>query len=135
MDKILLRKLNNNDVVEILALIGKNYLPKLSETFIGYGLFINEEIVSIAFLSIFYICPNDDSKNGLVGEISGVFTKKEQRNNGFAKQCVEKLIDYGKNVGTDYITIDSLNTAIQFYDSIGFKFQSDNESRMYIIPN
>lgn len=127
-----IRNLCNQDIFKISKLTGYNNIPLFNDLFKGVGLFNNDDLISVAFLSIFYIYPNDEAPNGFVAEISGVFTKLEDRNKGYAKRCIQYLLSICKHLKIDYVTIDAVKTAEDFYKKIGFIYQSQQECRMYI---
>lgn len=127
----MVRLLTNDDSFEISALTGVKKVPIFNDAFIGYGFFVNDKLVSVAFLSCFSIFPNPETERGKVGEISGVYTKPEYRQEGFARKCIEKLISVAKDKGIDYIGIDSVMSAKFFYERLGF-FYMEDEKRMFL---
>lgn len=68
-----------------------------------------------------YKCPNR-------GEITELIVSKNVRNNGIGNMLMNKMEDYFKSVGCEYVLVDVFaynENAIKFYDGNGY------HSRMY----
>lgn len=58
-------------------------------------------MVSIALLHIMEMPANKRILNGLAGEVLNVFTEKEYRGRGLCTTLMKKVIEYGKERGSD----------------------------------
>lgn len=102
------------------------------DNIVGVGVYVNDTLVSMAFVSYVYRIPCTDSPHGLYGELHGVYTSPEYRNNGYAYMCCEALINKCKTE-LDYISCYAKCSAKNLYYKLGFINQSDDEMRLWKI--
>lgn len=101
-----LEKVNNND--------GKCYLAVENDKAVGLIMGYVRTYDEYDYLD--YKCPRS-------GEVSELIVSKTARSNGIGKQLMQKLEDYFKGIGCEYIFIDVFaynKNAIRFYEKLGF---------------
>lgn len=112
---------------EVAALLDKNIA---SNTFLLFGEYRGDDLAAIGALSIFFVFPCPDSPCGLIGHISGVYTRPQYRHQGLSAAIVDQIIDAGREAGCDYVCLDS--TADELYRKAGFIHAPENETRMWL---
>lgn len=70
----------------------------------------NDEIIGTARLVI----------SDKIGKIGRVCILKEFRNKGIGSKLMNKIIEYSKSIGLEYLSLESQVYAIPFYEKIGF---------------
>ena len=102
------------DLEEVSKNNGKCYLAIDNDKVIGLIMGIIVKFDEYDYLD--YKCPKE-------GEITELIVTNKVRNQGIGKALIEKLENYFKSVGCEYIMVDvfayNLN-AIQFYDREGY---------------
>ena len=96
-----------------------------------YGTYIDDKLVSICGLSIFKYFPQADDLSCKVGYITCVYTKDEDRGNGYQKQVFQKCIELGKQMGITRFKLSTKNPiAMKMYENFGFK-EDKNAKKMW----
>lgn len=86
-----------------------------------YGLYVENELVSICGLTIFKYFPQADDLSCKVGYITCVYTKDEFRQNGYQKMVFEECIKLGKELGIKRFKLSTKNPiAMKMYEQYGF---------------
>ena len=101
-----LEKVNNNE--------GKCYLAVENDKVVGLIMGCVKGYDEYDYLD--YKCPRS-------GEITELIVSKNARSNGIGKKLMQKLEEYLKNIGCEYIFIDVFaynKNAIKFYEKTGF---------------
>ena len=81
----------------------------------------DQEIVSIAFLCIFYRLPSNKHPTGKYAQLYGVFTSPDYRGNGYAKDCVSLLLKQAESLDIDAVALNSTEAAQNMYERLGFE--------------
>ena len=97
-----------------------------------YLAIINDKVVGLVMGCIFPYDDNDylDFKCPKRGEVTELIVTKKVRSNGVGKALMDKIEEYFKSEGCEYITIDVFaynESAIKFYDKKGY------HNRMHVV--
>ena len=79
------------------------------------------EIVGCATISYINILPTFDHPTGKRAYLMNVYTNKNYRRQGIAKQMLAQLIAEAKNKGVTEISLDATESGRPLYKSLGFK--------------
>ena len=139
-----IKKLNKSNIEEIIPLrialqkvdfennlgIAENILINKTRQFLKenldndlfmYGLYVEDELVSICGLTIFRYFPQADDLSCKVGYITCVYTKDAFRNKGYQKKVFEECINLGKELGIKRFKLSTKNPiAMKMYEQYGF---------------
>jgi ribosomal protein S18 acetylase RimI-like enzyme len=145
MDKIEYRKAEDYDV-EILTSLrikmlceGNNYNMSFIEkmrlntneyfknelangNYISWLALINKNIIGMCGITFFKISPNDWCLIGKTGYIGNMYTEKEYRRKGIAKNLLIKIIEEGKMKKCERILLDTTEMGKDLYKKCGFKY-------------
>ncbi len=80
----------------------------------------NNTIISTAFLVIMEKPANLNFITGTIGEVLNVYTCKEYRRQGIARQLMEMLIDYAKACKLDFLELKATSDGYPLYKKLGF---------------
>lgn len=94
--------------------------------------FLNGQPVCTAFLTINEGPPNDQYPNGLIGYVFNVYTAKEHRGKGHAKQLLSQLIAEARRLGATAINLNASAAGQGLYKQLGFNTLSDTAMRMLL---
>lgn len=87
-----------------------------------FGLYVDNNLVSICGLTIFKYFPQADDLSCKVGYITSVYTKDKYRRNGYQKKVFLECIKLGETLGIKRFKLSTKNPiAMKMYESVGFK--------------
>ena len=99
----------------------KFLMENLDTDLFMYGLYFENELVSICGLSIFKYFPKADDLSCKVGYINSVYTKDEFRHNGYQKKVFGECIKLGQELGIKRFKLSTKNPiAMKLYEQFGF---------------
>ena len=88
------------------------------------------KLVSIMTASFNYVFPHDDGKRGRMVHISGAFSHRDSRGQGYATRLIEAIEkDARRYFKADYLCCDS--TADELYAGSGFVHAPTDETRLW----
>ena len=86
-----------------------------------YGVYVEDELVSICGLTIFKYFPQANDLSCKVEYITCVYTKEKFRQNGYQKMVFEKCIRLGEKLGIKRFKLSTKNPiAMKMYKQYGF---------------
>ena len=92
-----------------------------NDSFTAYGYFLNDQIISSAFLITDKCPPGLNNLNGTFGIIMNVFTYPEHREKGYARAVMEYLIEDAKRKGIQVLDLYATENGKPLYEKLGFK--------------
>ncbi|BBF44043.1 histone acetyltransferase HPA2 and related acetyltransferases [Lachnospiraceae bacterium KM106-2] len=78
-------------------------------------------LIGSAFLIVIEKPANLSFPHGRVGTVLNVYTDKEYRNKGIAKNLMKMLIEDGKKMGLDYVSLEATKAGYPVYKKVGFQ--------------
>lgn len=88
-----------------------------------------DKVVGCATISYINIMPTFDHPTGNRAHLMNVYTNKNYRRQGIAKQMVSKLIEEAKTKGVTEISLDATEAGRPLYKNIGF---TENKEAMVL---
>ena len=88
-----------------------------------------DKVVGCATISYINIMPTFDHPTGNRAHLMNVYTNKNYRRQGIAKQMVSKLIEEAKTKGVTEISLDATEAGYPLYKNIGF---TENKEAMVL---
>lgn len=82
--------------------------------------FDGEEVIGCASMSYICIMPTFSHPTGKRGHLMNVYTRKDYRGKGIAKNMVQMLIDEAKEKGCTEISLDATEMGRPLYEALGF---------------
>ena len=93
-----LKEINSKEDIEDLILSTKKYFfDNIEKNLLCWAIEVDDEIVSIASLNIFYRIPYAENLLGKEGYILNVYTLPSYRKKNMADTLIKVIIDYAKN--------------------------------------
>ena len=93
----------------------------LNKELFMYGVYVDNQLVSICGLTIFKYFPQADDLSCKVGYITCVYTKDEFRQRGYQKRVFEECVNLGKELGIKRFKLSTKNPiAMRMYEQYGF---------------
>ncbi|TGE39225.1 GNAT family N-acetyltransferase [Desulfosporosinus fructosivorans] len=92
-----------------------------SDSMVCYLAIEDGEIISIVILCVYYLIPKLHNHMGKVGYIFSVYTLKEYRGQGLAKELMSRTIETAKRIGVKEIYLNGEEKAIPMYKKLGFE--------------
>lgn len=87
-----------------------------------FGVYVDNNLVSICGLTIFKYFPQANDLSCKVGYITSVYTKDEYRRNGYQKKVFLECLKLGETLGIKRFNLSTKNPiAMKMYESVGFK--------------
>lgn len=87
-----------------------------------FGVYVDNNLVSICGLTIFKYFPQADDLSCKVGYITSVYTKEQHRRKGYQKKVFLECLNLGKKLGITRFKLSTKNpSAMKMYESVGFK--------------
>lgn len=81
-----------------------------------------EKIISTVILCIYDVIPKELNDTGKVGYIFSVYTLKEYRGRGLAKELMRRTVEEATERGVKEIFLNAEEKAVPLYNSLGFEF-------------
>ena len=95
-----------------------------------YGIYHENELVSVMTATYCYVFPHADSPQGKVVHISGAYTRPDMRRRGLAAQILQAIEqDAVRCFHADYMCCDSV--ADRLYTRAGFVHSPEDETRLW----
>ncbi|MEJ9227471.1 GNAT family N-acetyltransferase [Priestia aryabhattai] len=103
----------------------KNYLETeiSNQNFVSYIAKNDEEVVSVSGVSFFKRPPYLENLQGVEAYILNMYTLPSHRNQGLARQLLEKCIEECKKRGVKRIWLHASKDGEPLYKSMGFNFK------------
>jgi GNAT superfamily N-acetyltransferase len=92
--------------------IGKDVIPFIAKE--------QEQMVATAILLKVEKPANPRFVTGVIGEVLNVYTRKEYRRQGIARQLMEMLLSYSREQFFDYVELKSTEDGYPLYKDLGF---------------
>lgn len=87
-----------------------------------FGVYVDNDLVSICGLTIFKYFPQADDLSCKVGYITSVYTKDQYRRKGYQRRVFLECLELGKKLGIKRFKLNTKNPiAMKMYESVGFK--------------
>lgn len=93
---------------------------RLNQQIFAWLAFVEDQPASIGFLQIYNVMFHPTSHNGRFGRIVNVLTWPEFRNQGFAREIMERLIIQARDLQLDYVNLHASPEGRHLYESLGF---------------
>lgn len=90
------------------------------DTFISWIAVDNGRIVATSGISIVEKPPYFGSPNGKIGILSSMFTDKEYRRKGIAKELLSRVVNEAKERGCGVVQITASDMGVLLYSDFGF---------------
>ncbi|MCP4049688.1 MAG: GNAT family N-acetyltransferase [bacterium] len=121
-----INELENNTASFIYSDLDKSYTEKLKAQLPNglcraYVIEYKNKVVASGAVTIAEYVPIPEDTNTKIARIHSVYTDKEHRRKGLAKQIMEALISICKEPGIRRIRLVYSNEAQQLYEKLGFK--------------
>ncbi|MCR6516231.1 GNAT family N-acetyltransferase [Clostridium sp. LY3-2] len=115
----LIRDIDNEDELRVAL---KDYLEKHIEddTLVIYIGLINNKIVASAILTIYERIPTAACISGKMATLLNVYTVKEYRRKGFAKEIVRNILRDAKEIGVVKVQLEYTDDGYELYRDLGF---------------
>lgn len=117
---------------QIRAQLDIYFRAHLLHDFIAYIAQINNHAIATAFLVVQEKPANPRFLTGRTGLLLNVYTLKEYRRRGVAKQLLNRIIDDARTLSLSYIELTATEAGKHLYDSLGF-VQNDRHDDMILI--
>lgn len=89
-------------------------------TFISWIALDNEKIIGTSGISIVEKPPYFGCPSGKIGLLSSMFTNKDYRRNGIAKELLSRVVDEARKCGCGTIQITASDMGVLLYSDFGF---------------
>lgn len=90
-------------------------------TFVSWIAMDGDQIVGTSGMSFVEKPPYFGCPNGKIGLLSSMFTAKEYRRQGIAKELLERVVQEAKNYGCGVVQITASDMGVLLYTDFGFK--------------
>lgn len=98
----------------------KYFRKHLGKDMIAFIAKENDIIVATAMLLIIEKPANLRFLNGIIGEVLSVYTCKEYRRQGIAKNLIKMLLSYSKEQKLSFVELKATDDGYPLYKSLGF---------------
>ncbi len=127
-----LKEINSKEDIEDLILSTKKYFfDNIEKNLLCWAIEVDDEIVSIASLNIFYRIPYAENLLGKEGYILNVYTLPSYRKKNMADTLVKVIIDYAKNNSIKKLWLNSSDEGKRIYLKNNFK-EIENIMELYL---
>lgn len=92
-----------------------------SDSFLCYLAIEDNRIISMVILCMYNVIPKLKNVTGRVGYIFNVYTVKEYRGRGLAKELMNRTVQTAEKIGVYEIYLNGEEKAIPFYKRMGFE--------------
>ena len=117
-----LKEINSKEDIEDLILSTKKYFfDNIEKNLLCWAIEVDDEIVSIASLNIFYRIPYAENLLGKEGYILNVYTLPSYRKKNMADTLIKVIIDYAKNNSIKKLWLNSSDEGKRIYLKNNFK--------------
>jgi GNAT superfamily N-acetyltransferase len=117
-------KNNDENENEKLIIEIRKYLNKAlpEDNYIAWLAEIDNEIVGIGVMAVYYAPPKYSVPNGKIGYISNIYTLQKARKKGIAAFILDKLILEAKEKEIFYLHLHASEDGLNIYKRRGFEF-------------
>ncbi|MHA4987882.1 GNAT family N-acetyltransferase [Cetobacterium somerae] len=127
-----LKEINSKEDIEELILSTKKYFfDNIEKNLLCWAIEVDNEIVSIASLNIFYRIPYAENLLGKEGYILNVYTLPNYRKKNMADTLIKVIIDYAKNNSIKKLWLNSSDEGKRIYLKNNFK-EIENIMELYL---
>lgn len=127
-----LKEINSKEDIEELILSTKKYFfDNIEKNLLCWAIEVDNEIVSIASLNIFYRIPYAENLLGKEGYILNVYTLPNYRKKNMADTLIKVIIDYAKNNSIKKLWLNSSDEGKRIYLKNNFK-EIENVMELYL---
>lgn len=91
------------------------------ETFVSWLALDGDEIVATSGISFVEKPPYYSNPSGKIGLLSSMYTKKNYRRRGLAKQLLSRVVDEARRYGCGAVHITASDAGVLLYKDYGFK--------------
>jgi GNAT superfamily N-acetyltransferase len=124
----------NMDFIEKIKLYTNEYFNRelVDENYVSWVALSEYKIVGMCGITFFKIPPNDWCLAGNTGYIGNMYTEKEFRRNGIAKNLLKKIIEEAKIRNCERIILDTTEMGEKIYIKYGFEY---SRTKMVYYPS
>lgn len=98
------------------------YIRHLQDgTFISWIATLNDKIIATSGISFVEKPPYYSNPTGKIGLLSSMYTLKEYRRKGIAKELLNRVVNEAKNYGCGTVHITASNMGVLLYTDFGFE--------------
>lgn len=116
-----LREEGAKEDIDLIPELRSYYSRHMSdETFIAWLAFDGDEIIATSGLSIVEKPPYFGCPTGKIGLLSSMYTKKEYRRRGIAKELLSRIISEAKERQCGTVQITASDMGVYLYSNFGF---------------
>ena len=105
---------------EMQASLRRYFESRTDKDFVVLGVKVNDEIVSIGYLTINEIPPNRNAVNGLAGTLLNVLTYPQHRGQGYAAALIEAVKAEARRRNLSFIDLYATEQGTPLYEKTGF---------------
>lgn len=91
-----------------------------------------ETVVSVALLMILQKPCHPKMIHGKMGEVLSVYTLPAYRRQGIAQHNMQRLVDYARANGLDYVNLSATKAGYPVYQKVGFSERQSHYTEMQI---
>lgn len=93
----------------------------MDKTFVAWLAIDGDRIVGTSAMSFVEKPPYYSCLSGKIGLLSSMYTIKEYRRHGIAKELLDKVVQEAKNYGCEMVQITASDMGVLLYTDFGFK--------------
>ena len=102
----------------------------LNQSVISYHVETQGRIVAVAFLELIRKLPHPTRKTGWEGNVVNVYTLPDYRRMGLGEQLIRELLEEGRRLELDRITLMATPAGYDLYRKLGFKERGTKDRPM-----
>lgn len=123
-------------VIDLEPALNEYYTKHLADnTFVSWIAVDGENIVATSGISFIEKPPYYSNPTGKIGLLSSMYTLKEYRRKGIAKQLLAKVVNEAKNYGYCTVKITASDMGVLLYTDFGFQKNGNFMQYMVIQDN
>ena len=121
-----LREEGAKENIDLTPALRDYYIRHMADgTFISWLAFDNERIIGTSGMSVVEKPPYFGCPTGKLGLLSGMFTDKEYRRQGIARELLSRVVDEARKAGCGSVQITASDMGVLLYTDFGF-VKNDN---------
>ena len=121
-----LREEGAKENIDLTPALRDYYIRHMADgTFISWLAFDNERIIGTSGMSVVEKPPYFGCPTGKLGLLSGMFTDKEYRRQGIARELLSRVLDEARKAGCGSVQITASDMGVLLYTDFGF-VKNDN---------
>ena len=119
---IQLREEGAKEDIDIKPSLRDYYVRHMADgTFVSWLAFDGVKIIGTSGMSFVEKPPDFSCPNGKIGLLSSMFTSKEYRRQGIAKELLTRVVNEAKEYGCGVVQITASDMGVLLYTDFGFK--------------